>query len=142
GPLRPELESLIRQYGLESLVRITGYVSGERLRAALRDVRVVVMPSVWEETAGLAAIEQMMRGRLVVASRIGGLAEVVDGAGITFPAGDAQALADAMQKVLKEPSVIDRVGQIARERALRLFGRERMIEDHARVYRRLLESRH
>ncbi len=142
GPLRPELESLIRQYALGSCVEITGYVTGERLTEALRDVRVVVMPSVWEETAGLAAIEQMMRGRLVIASRIGGLAEVIDGAGITFLAGDAEALADAMQKVLKNPSIIDGFGAIARERALRLFGRERMIEDHARVYRRLLESRH
>jgi glycosyltransferase involved in cell wall biosynthesis len=40
------------------------------------------MPSVSEETAGLSAIEQMIRGRLVIASVIGGLAEVVGRAGI------------------------------------------------------------
>jgi glycosyltransferase involved in cell wall biosynthesis len=40
------------------------------------------MPSVCEETAGLSAIEQMMRVRLVIASLIGGLAEVVGRAGI------------------------------------------------------------
>ena len=37
---------------------------------ALRDVHVVVVPSIWEETAGLAAIEQMMRGGLVIVSYI------------------------------------------------------------------------
>src|SRR2546427_4824649 len=57
--------------------------------------------SVWEETAGLAAIEQMMRGRLVIASKTGGLAELVDDASLTFPAGDSQALAQSMQKVLR-----------------------------------------
>jgi glycosyltransferase involved in cell wall biosynthesis len=93
------------------------------------------MPSVWEETAGLAAIEQMMRGRLVIASKIGGLAEVVDEAGLTFPAGDAQALADCMLTVLQGPSIIESVGRTARDRALRFFRRERMIEDHAHVYR-------
>jgi glycogen synthase len=42
------------------------------------------MPSVWEETAGLSAIEQMMRGRLVIASRIAGLGEMVGDAGSRF----------------------------------------------------------
>jgi glycosyltransferase involved in cell wall biosynthesis len=140
GLQRPELEALITQNGLSSCARITGYLSGARLAEALRDVRVVVMPSVWEETAGLAAIEQMMRGRLVIASKIGGLAEVVDEAGLTFPAGDAQALADCMLKVLQDPSIIESVGRRARDRALLLFRRERMIEGHARVYREVFES--
>jgi glycosyltransferase involved in cell wall biosynthesis len=140
GPLRAELEALIQQKGLASCVRITGYLTGAPLVEALRDVRVVVMPSVWEETAGLAAIEQMMRGRLVITSKIGGLAEVVDEAGLTFPAGDAQALAECMQRVLQDPSIIESVGRTARDRALRFFRRERMIESHARVYREAFES--
>ena len=137
GPLRPELEALITQNGLASCVRITGYLTGARLAEALRDVRVVVMPSVWEETAGLAAMEQMMRGRLVIASKIGGLAEVVDEAGLTFPAGDAQALADCMLKVLQDPSIIESIGRTARDRALRFFRRERMIDAHERIYHEL-----
>ena len=56
------------------------------------------MPSIWEETAGLAAIEQMLRGRLVIASDIGGLGEMVGDAAIKFPAGDAPTLADQMKK--------------------------------------------
>ena len=49
-------------------------------------MRVVVMPSQWEETAGLAAIEQMMRGGVVIASDIGGLGEVVSEAGLRYKA--------------------------------------------------------
>ena len=138
GPLRRELEAMIQQNSLVSCVRITGYLSGARLVEALRDIRVVVMPSVWEETAGLSAIEQMMRGKLVIASKIGGLDEVVDEVGLTFPAGDAQALADCMLKVLQDPFIIESVGRTARDRALRFFRRERMIGDHALAYHRLL----
>jgi glycosyltransferase involved in cell wall biosynthesis len=99
---------------------------------------VVVMPSVCEETAGLSAIEQMMRGRLVIASKIGGLAEVIDGEGLAFPPANAQALADCMRKVMQDPCIVDSVGQRARVRARLLFLRERMIEEHARAYRDVL----
>jgi glycosyltransferase involved in cell wall biosynthesis len=138
GPQRPKLEEMIARNDLGPCVRITGYLRGAELAEALRDVRVVVMPSVCEETAGLSAIEQMMRGRLVIASKIGGLAEVVDGEGLTFPPANAPALADCMRKVMQDPCIVDSVGQRARVRARLLFLRERMIEEHARVYRDVL----
>jgi glycosyltransferase involved in cell wall biosynthesis len=98
------------------------------------------MPSVWEETAGLAAIEQMMRGRLVIASNIGGLGEVVGSAGLRFAPGDATALAECMRRVLHQPQLIDAIGREARVRALTLFARHRMIDEHRRVYREALDS--
>jgi len=49
------------QNGLASCARITGYLTGAPLVGSPPHASVVVMPSVWEETAGLAAIEQMMR---------------------------------------------------------------------------------
>jgi glycogen(starch) synthase len=134
GPQRAKLEEIIEANHLGSCVRITGYLTGDAMANALRDVRVVVMPSVCEETAGLAAIEQMMRGRLVIASRIGGLAEVVDDAGLQFSPGDAEALADCMRRVIQDASIVDSIGPKARVRARKLFLRARMVEEHARVY--------
>jgi glycogen(starch) synthase len=138
GPERAKLEDILRQGHLESCVRITGYLTGSALADALGDVRVVVMPSVWEETAGLAAMEQMMRGRLVIVSNVGGLGEIVGEAGLKCPPGDAGALADCMRTVLLDPSIADTYGRKARERALRLFARARMLDEHAGVYRELL----
>jgi glycosyltransferase involved in cell wall biosynthesis len=138
GPQRPKLEEMIAQNDLGSHIRITGYLRGADLEQALRGVGVLVMPSVCEETAGLAAIEQMMRGRLVIASKIGGLAEVVGDAGLTFPPANAQALADCMRMAMQDPSIVDSVGQKARDRAHLLFLRARMVEDHARVYQNIL----
>ncbi len=90
GPERSNLEATIQRYGLDKVVRITGFLRGAPLAKVLSGVRVVVMPSVWEETAGLAAMEQMMRGRLVIASRIGGLGEVVGDAGLLCVPGDPE----------------------------------------------------
>jgi glycosyltransferase involved in cell wall biosynthesis len=140
GPERAVLEGLIRRDHLENHVSITGYLRGRKLTEALSDVRVVVMPSIWEETAGLAAIEQMMRGKLVIASNTGGLGEVLDEAGLRCPAGDADALADCMRAVLRDPSLIESLGRKARERALLLFRRPRMLEQHVGVYRQLLRE--
>ena len=134
GPERSNLEAIIARDRLEMCVRITGFLTGAALAEALAEVRVIVAPSVWEETAGLAAIEQMMRGRVVIASAIGGLAEIVGDGGLTFPPGDAEALAQCMRKVLNDRSLIGSLGKKARDRALCFFQQERMIEAHARAY--------
>jgi glycogen(starch) synthase len=134
GPERTHLEALAARQGLKSCVTFTGFLSGTELQQATSDVAVVVMPSIWEETAGLAAMEQMMRGRLVIAADIGGLAEVVDGSGLKFTPGNAGHLAQCMQRVLDHPEVIIEIGRQARTRALEMFSQNRMIDDHFRLY--------
>jgi len=134
GPERPRLQAIINRDRLEALVQVTGFLTGSALARALQRIRVVVMPSVWEETAGLAAIEQMMRGKLVIVSDIGGLGEIVNDSGLKFRPGDAQGLAEVICSVLEQPALIDAFGRKARDRALRLFERRRMVEDHARIY--------
>ena len=141
GPQRARLEATISSAQLKNCVRITGYLTGPALTNALREVRVVVMPSIWEETAGLAAIEQMMRGRLVIASDIGGLCEIVGDAGLKSLPGNADSLAECMRRVLRDASLIDSLGGKARDRSLRLFARGRMIDEHARVYHQVFRRR-
>jgi len=138
GPERSRIESVISGKRLTDFVHITGYLTGTSLGEALKDCRAVVMPSVWEETAGLSAIEQMMRGRLVIASEIGGLGEVVGDAGLLCVPGDAASLASQMRRALSDGMLVRNLGVKARIRAGRLFRRERMIRDHAILYRRLL----
>jgi glycosyltransferase involved in cell wall biosynthesis len=101
----------------------------------------VVMPSQWEETAGLAAIEQMMRGGVVVAANIGGLGEVVGDAGLRFTAGDADDLYSRLREAIESPSLRKSLGTAARERAVQAFGRDSMIEKHLSLYREALAER-
>jgi len=80
---------------------------------------VAVVPSVWPEPVGTVALEAMAAGRPVVASAVGGLADVVvDGAtGIVVPPGDAAALRSAIRQLLADPALRARMGGEGRKRA-------------------------
>lgn len=140
GPERCRLEELVKDRGLGDRVAFTGDLRGADLERSASEMDVVVMPSVWEETAGLAAIEQMMRGRSVVASDIGGLSEVVGDAGWKFPAGDAEALGRRLLEIIEHPQEAVLMGRRAREYALRHFAVDRMIEEHLALYSQISGS--
>jgi len=137
GPERVRLEKRITASLLESCIRITGFLSGEALEHELRNVSTIVIPTIMEETAGLAALEQMARGRLVIASAVGGLKEIVEGAGLVFPPGDSLALADTMRRVLDEPGLASSLAALGRQRVLQKLFFETMIDAHAALYREL-----
>lgn len=141
GPERKVLESMVRNFQLDEIVELVGFLSGDRLRDELKDVSALIMPSIWEETAGLAAIEQMMRGQLIIASDIGGLGEVVGDAGLKCIAGDATSLADCMKRVLDQPDIVRRMGKAARARALALFRQDNMVDAYVRLYQDVLRPR-
>jgi glycosyltransferase involved in cell wall biosynthesis len=135
GPDRPRLEKQIAALGLANDVRITGFLSGERLNKTLRDVGAIVIPTTMEETAGLSAMEQMFLGRTVIASSIGGLGELVRDAGLTFSPGDPHSLANAMRRIQDEPDLTVSLGTAGRLRILQSFSYGGMIDAHARLYR-------
>jgi glycosyltransferase involved in cell wall biosynthesis len=142
GPERARLTERVDLLGLRRQVAFTGLVQGQDLEKALHDVAVVIMPSICEETAGLSAMENMMRGRTVIAADIGGLGELVGDAGLKFPVGDAESLAWCMMRVLRESSLAKDLGEKAERRAQAFFREERMVAEHFAVYRELLgESR-
>jgi glycosyltransferase involved in cell wall biosynthesis len=140
GPERSALESLSEKLGLAKHVEFTGFITGPAFQIIINDVAAVIMPSVWEETAGLAAIEQMMRGRLVIASDIGGLGEVVGNCGLRFAAGNMEALAECMRTVLDHPEIVGLTGDAARRRALELFSQRRMVKEHYELFCKLFAS--
>jgi glycosyltransferase involved in cell wall biosynthesis len=139
GPQRAELEAIVATKALNDCVEISGHVSQKAMTEALQDVSVIVIPSLWEEAAGLVAIEQMMNGRVVVASAIGGLKEIVGDGGLLFPTGDANALAAVIKELLQNRDLMESVSIRARARAVRLFDLDRMTNDHIRLYLRLAQ---
>jgi glycosyltransferase involved in cell wall biosynthesis len=97
----PERERLARLAGrLDGRVRLWPAESREALWQRIDEAQVMVVPSR-REGLGLIALEAVARGRPVIASRAGGLPEVVaDGVdGVLVPPGDARALADALRKL-------------------------------------------
>jgi len=134
GPERPELETLVRDLGIRSYVQFLGYVPEERLEESLEDATAVVMPSLGGEVFGLVAAENMQRGRLVIASDIGALSEVLGDAGRTFATGDAEDLARCMEGIIEDPSLSEKIGQDAVGRIAQSFAANQMVSKHLRVY--------
>lgn len=139
GPQRASLEALAGRLELQQIFGITGFLRGQELLDATAGVTAMVMPSIWEETAGLSAIEQMMRGGVVIAANIGGLAEIVGSGGILFQPNDESSLASAMQRVLDNPAIVSDYAARARERATANFTVNKMTREHLELYDSLLQ---
>jgi glycosyltransferase involved in cell wall biosynthesis len=80
---------------------------------------IAIVPSVWQEPMGQVAIEAMLVGRPVVASDVGGLRDVVEhgSTGFMVPPGDPGALAAALDGLLSNPALQQRMGEAGRVRA-------------------------
>lgn len=138
GPERCRLEALADKLGIRTNVEFLGWVAPGDLNGMLSHVTAVVMPSVCQDVAPLVAIEQMMQGRLIIASDVGGLGETVNGCGLTFPAGDAGALSSRMASVIPNPQFMDELRARARRRAVLTHSDSRMIDEHETLYRSLI----
>jgi glycosyltransferase involved in cell wall biosynthesis len=140
GPERKRLEDLATRAGFETNAVFTGALCGPQLHSAAQNVDVLVLPSRWEEPAGLVVMEQMMRGRPVVVTDNGGAAELAGDAGLSFPPGDTAALAQCMRRFTDEPELLATLGERARNKALDLFSQQCMVENHYNLFQVLLEA--
>lgn len=103
GDNEPALREQKKRLELESNVQFVGVQRGESLARLLHQHRVMVVPSRWEEPYGIVALEGLACGCFVVGSERGGLKDAIGPGGITFPNGDADSLATAMEKSLVMP---------------------------------------
>ncbi len=103
--------------------------------ACLAAADVVAVPSL-QEGLGVAALEAMAAARPVVASRVGGLGEVVvDGAtGLLLPPGEAAPLAEALRRVARDPALRARLGEGGRQRVLARYTAARMADGTLACY--------
>lgn len=114
GTLRAALEQRAAELGLASKVRFVGQLDDVGPLYAAADA--VVLPSLWEGLP-LTLLEAMVRGRPVTASAVGGIPEVIDeDCGQLVPAGDAMALADALERFHRKPDRALRLGRAGAER--------------------------
>jgi colanic acid/amylovoran biosynthesis glycosyltransferase len=101
GPMRPELEDLIKNLALEKHIRITGWISSEQVRQEILAARALVLPS-FAEGLPVVIMEAMALRRPVLTTYVSGIPELVQPgeSGWLFPAGSVEDLASAMRDCL------------------------------------------
>ncbi len=147
GELRDDLIRLAREMGVTA--EFTGYLGGNALHEMIRRSLCVVVPSICYENQPLSVLESFALGKPVVASRIGGLPELVrDGeTGITFKPGDAEDLRAKLQMLLQKPELVAFLGHRARRVVEEEFSPDRHYSDLMKIYamagdsKRLLDSK-
>jgi glycosyltransferase involved in cell wall biosynthesis len=107
---------------------------------AWRRCAIGVVPSVWAEPFGIVVIEAMAAGRPVIASRSGGIAEIIeDGvSGVLVEPADAEALAAALRRLIDDPAERRRLGAAAQQRAQR-YSSANVIPQIEAIYARVVE---
>lgn len=138
GPERPALQRLAADLDLAGRVEFPGRVPD--VSPVINRATLVLMPSRWEETFGLVALEAALLGRPVIASRVGALPEVVrhGQTGVLVERDDPVALAAEIAARLGDPEGTRRMGVAARERALRTFDLGRCLDAYEALYQRLV----
>jgi colanic acid/amylovoran biosynthesis glycosyltransferase len=136
GPLEKQLRAQIEESGLKELVKLPGPKPQHELRARLAAASVFVLPSVPEADGGMdnlptVIMEAMATGLPVVSTTIGGIPEMVvdNQTGFLVQPGDAVALANAIERVTKDRSLAQKLGQAGYERAQKLFSIEKNVRE-------------
>jgi glycosyltransferase involved in cell wall biosynthesis len=132
----------VRTTDVPARVRILKNWDHDAVMAAWRRAMIGLVPSVWEEPFGIVALESLATGTPVIASRIGGLTDIVqDGeTGYLVAPGDVDALAGAMRRLIDEPALRRRMGELGRERVAR-FREQAVIPRFERMYADVLARR-
>lgn len=144
GPLREELKRLATTLGVSDRAIFLGYVEDDKLGELYRSAEVFILPSISEaEAFGLVQVEAMWHGCPVVNTRLNSGVPWVSKhgeTGLTVPPGDPAALADAVNKLVKDPALRERLSAAARERA-EAFTSEMMAQRIEAVYRTVVQGR-
>ena len=140
GPDRSALEALARELGIDDATRFVGFQ--DDVGPWFHSFDALLLPSRSEGTP-VSAIETLASGRPVVATRVGGVADVVhDGIdGYLVALGDVDAAADGLATLAADPELRQRMGAAGRERILRRYRVPRLVEDVDRLYRALLAEK-
>jgi glycogen synthase len=134
GPKRKRLKREAKRIGVADRLHFVGFVAHERLPAVLAHADVLVLPSIYEEL-GTVLLEAMQAALPIVASRTGGIPDVIeDGVnGMLVPPDEPEALAHAINRLLADRNLARRLSEGARERG-KDYDWEVLAERVLRVY--------
>jgi len=133
GACHRSLTEFVARRGLAPRIQILTH--RDDVPDLLSAAEVFVMPSLWEGLP-LALLEAMLAGKAIVASEVFGIPEAITPGehGLLVPAGDSGELARALRRLLEDAHLRKRLGQAAKQRAMREFTLSTMTDAFERVY--------
>ncbi len=148
GPERQALEAQVQVAGLERRVAILGRIPDESLREAYAGSDVMVLPSILDsrgdtEGLGVVLLEAMSYGIPVVASDIGGITDIIESgkSGLLVPPADPERLAQALERIARDPALARRLGEAGEQRVRQAFGWPEIMAKWQECYGSLVQTR-
>lgn len=125
-----EVRSAIHGFGVERHAHMSGRMPRHAMPAIMTRHHVLLVPSLWADPLPRSAQEGMASGLAVVASRIGGLPELIDdgATGLLVPPGDPRSLAEAMGRLAADPALRQRLGEAGLSRVREEFDIQRTVQ--------------
>lgn len=136
GPLKGDLEAIIKRLGLIDNIKLLGYV-GE-IRALLEMIDLFILPSL-SEGLPIVLLEAMVSEKPIVAASVGGVPEAISGPelGILVPPANPQMITDAVISLFRDKERMERVGINAGRRVRNAFSAANMAKQYVDVYSHL-----
>jgi len=140
GPLKNELKDYAKSLGIQKSAIFTG--SRRDVPSLLAAMDLFVLPSLWEGLS-ISLIESMAAGKPVITTDIPPIREVVntDKVGILVPPQDSRTLAEAIEILLKNKGMAERLGKAARERVFSTFNIETTIRRYTDIFEDILRNK-
>jgi len=142
GEMKSDLEKIIKDSNLESIVNLVGFINNSDIYEFIRKHHLLVMPSR-QESFGVSALEASAVGRPVIATNVGGITEVVidNKTGIIVKSNDIKELADAIIKLCSEPSRMVEMGQAGHEFVKNNYDWDNSLNRMISIYREILNEK-
>jgi colanic acid/amylovoran biosynthesis glycosyltransferase len=138
GEMRTEVDAWIGDHKLQSVVRVTGWISGDQVRSELLAARALILPS-FAEGLPMVIMEAMALRRPIISTFIAGIPELVRPGehGWLVPAGDVEALVEAIRTcIYTSKDVLTVMGDAGRERVLRLHDVDKVAPQLVRLFQK------
>ena len=131
-----QLSQQVRDLGLDGCVEFRGFC--EDVASAINSLDIVVHASILEEPFGRVITEGMLGSKPVVATRGGGVPEIVldEVTGLLVPMGDVAGMAEAVCRLVADPALRSRMGGAGKQRVLEHFTTEQTVPQMEAVFER------
>jgi len=148
GPERAQLIQFTKDLGISSQIQFCDNIGKRQLLMRYKNADLFVLPSIivnkQTEGLGVVLLEAMASGVPVIGSNIGGIPDIIKDEinGLLVPAGDPQALADAIIRILKNPDLAERFRKAGLETVRERFSWDVITDQFVEVYQEILKESH